>query len=158
MEIKQFTGKLESIECKKEGENKETGHWKLWSYKIGGRYFSGFVDPVPMLNMIVNIDYAETPNKTAGAKPYKNIKSMVRADDQSMLDKQGTDIPTKEEEEQASITYQTGDTPPYFGMVTNLTCHFINEHPDMNMNDDFDKTFEHFWDLIGKKRKEKLGY
>jgi len=163
-------GKIESVELAKEGTGSK-GPWKLWKYKIGGKFYSGFVSLEEYklkLGDYCIVAYKEKANEDPKKKPYKNIVNLTETVSQEEMveeDKKVGMVPMNPDtcEEEPKTDYNFG---AFFGMVSNQTMQFIihqlklNPSPEGQLNwsyqKKFSQVFEIIWEENIKKRKEKL--
>jgi len=142
-----INGILESFEVKDTGKRNDGTEWTRYSYKINGKYFSGFEDPTSFLKKSVEVEYTEKENP--GKQPYKNVQSIKELEGEA--------------EVLAENNYVEEKNQYLFGQVFNKTCDFINAKiisgdKEASYKDDFEKSFSYLWEIGLKKRKEKLGY
>jgi len=157
-ETKTIEGTLETFDSKpfaKDGENK-----LRYSYKVGGKYYSGFIDPLQMLNKKVRIEFYEKTNPKNKDNPYRNVTVIVAIGEPDVEDLSG-ETPVPKQQPQA-----TEENPAFFGMVINLAVaetrqlrlHPLSDKAPPPYLDHLDEVFEVLWEFAKTKRKEKLGY
>ena len=152
-----ITGVLESIEIKNKGTKKDSGEkWTLYSYKISGKYYSGFIDATEQLKHKVTVEYTEKDNPN-GQYPYKNVSKITDMGEA-----------TKEESKKAESETKShiGDMGAMFGMTINQTMEQLRESRKMMteqkkglppFEDHFDEIFDKLWVKFKDKRKQVLG-
>ena len=183
-EIIKSNGRLDLFEIAKRkdgtpitGKKADGTPYTNYKYKIGGKYFSGFIKlsefdtPVELGDYVI-VAYTTAPNPKNKDKPYKNIVNITQAKEPEVTDEEmaeedakvnavpvGEPTPPKEIEETIN-EYNFG---AFFGMISNQTESWM-EHKekmgykitDESFPKDWDKAFERFWKINIEKRKEKL--
>ncbi len=174
-EILKAEGKIEEISEVGSGVKKDGTPWTRYKYKIGNRYYAGFIDlkktePPQKIGDTVIVAYSETPNPN-GTNPYKNVRNVTPTVSNEELKESneavnlvpvGTEQKAITEEERWEKINAIKDRKIMFGQVLNKTMDWImNERritqtPEVTLDKNFNSMFDHIWKLATEKRKEKL--
>lgn len=177
--MKNHEGKIEGVNVAKEGTKKDGSHYKLYKYTIGKRIFSSFKNLEELKAKIGDytiVAYEEAENKTYPDKPYKNIVNLTQAVTPKEMQEENKKVnmidvgkPTSEEPVDNRPTAKVSVIEPQadweeINRIKQLnkdvtvvfinTCNYIDSHKANYEN--FPIFFDKLWNILQKKRKEKL--